>query len=157
MHIHRCCWASAPFLSIHVYTCLHVGPRACVHSRGMGASGFTPLKPLTLAQPGSSLEGSRTGSHRGCWHSCSCRGPSELHTHPRPGSLRGPGQSQSPRGRRSGSRPACCGRRHCRRPRVTGHTHSHLWMGRGREGRRWGAGGPPLYLLSPPFALLPSP
>lgn len=126
MHMYRCCWGSVHhFLCTCMYICVCMGLHMCVHCQGRG-SVPTALKPLTLAQPGSSLEGSRTGSHRGCWHSCSYRVPPARHTHPHPGSHPRFGQSQSQRDRRSGSHLAYCGRRRCRRPPATGHIHSRL-------------------------------
>lgn len=122
--------------------CAHVCAWAsmCASTPRVWGSVPTPLKHLTLAQHGSSLGGSHTGSHQGCWRSCSYRVPAVLHTHPHPGSLPGSGRSQSQRDRRSGSHPGCCGRRHCRRPWVTVHIHSYLRVGKRRE-RMWGAGG----------------
>lgn len=149
MHMYRCCWGSVHhFLCTCMYICVCMGLHMCVHCQGRG-SVPTALKPLTLAQPGSSLEGSRTGSHRGCWHSCSYRVPPARHTHPHPGSHPRFGQSQSQRDRRSGSHLAYCGRRRCRRPPATGHIHSRLSGAGERDDMGGGAPAFALALLLP--------
>lgn len=157
---YRChCTSACPGLCAYVGKCLHAqaeGARlvnswhaqspvcvcvcACMDACGAWSL-LAPLQPLTLAQPGSSLEDSRTGSHQACWHSCSYRGHAVRRTHPHPGSPRGPDQSQSQRGRRSGSHQECCDRRRSRRWGATGHTRSHLWEEKRRRGRmqKWGS------------------
>lgn len=125
-HPYVCSGLRAHVCKMHVNTgppvCMCVRACVCVCSRRVWESVPALRKPLTLAQPGSSLGDSRTGSHRRCWRSRSYRGRPARHTRLRPGSPPWPGQSQSQRGRRSGSHPACCGRGHCRRPQATART-----------------------------------